>query len=147
MRAPGRRSRRSRRKRSRLRNRMKVKTTKAAKFSDDKATSNNVSEAVSGDNIGAILKSCCDAISASINNTAAPSSQGVMRRDRVFLMLESSLSLTDCCNRFRSEEFLKVYHATYRKPDRWLASGVRASLPAKNAKDSQSLRACWSGRM
>ena len=27
-----------------------------------------------------------------------------MRRDRVFLMLESSLSLTDCCNWFRPEE-------------------------------------------
>src|ERR1041384_637427 len=118
MRAPGRRSRRSRRKRSRLRNRMKVKTTKAAKFSDDKATSNNVSEAVSGDNIGAILKSCCDAISASINNTAAPSSQGVMRRDRVFLMLESSSSLTDYATGFGLKNWAKVYHVRCQKPDR-----------------------------
>jgi hypothetical protein len=33
-------------------------------------------------------------MSASIINTDAPSSHGVTRRDRVFLMLESSLSLT-----------------------------------------------------
>src|ERR1041384_3184482 len=143
MRAPGRRSRRSRLRRNRLRNRMNEKTTKAAKFSDDKATSSNVSEAVSGDNTGAILKSCCDAISASISNTEAPSSHGVTRRDRVFLMLESSLSLTDCCNRFRSEEVVKVYHVRRQKPDH----GARASLPAQNAKHSQSLRACRSGQM
>src|SRR5256885_17054109 len=130
MRAPGRRSRRSRLRRSRLRNRMNVKTTKAAKFSDDNATSSNVSEAVSGDKTGAILKSCCDAMSASIINTAAPNSQGVTRRDRVFLMLESSLSLTDCGNWFGLKNFVKVYHATYQKPDRWPVGGARASLPA-----------------
>jgi hypothetical protein len=79
---------------------MNEKTTNAAKFSDDNASSSNVSDAVSGDKTGAILKSCCDAMSANIINTDAPSSHGVTRRDRVFLMLESSLSLTDCSNRF-----------------------------------------------
>src|SRR5438105_11629786 len=108
---------------------MNVKTTKAAKFSDDKATSSNVSEAVSGDKTGAILKSCCDAMSASIINTDAPRSHGVTRRDRVLLMLESSLSLTDCCNRF-GLKLAKVYHATHQKP----LCGARASLPAKNAE-------------
>src|SRR2546421_7641821 len=86
---------------------MNEKTTKAAKFNDDNATSNSVSEAVSGDKTGAILKSCCDAISASIINTDAPRSHGVTRRDRVLLMLESSLSLTDCCNRFGLKNWRK----------------------------------------
>src|ERR1051326_608039 len=127
MRAPGRRSRRSRLRRNRLRNRMNEKTTKAAKFSDDKATRSKVSEAVSGDKTGAILKSCCDAISASIINTEPPRSHAVTRRDRVFLMLESSLSLTDCCNWFRPEELAKVYHAPHQKPDQQPVCGAGAS--------------------
>src|SRR5256885_14582368 len=116
MRAPGWRSRRSRLRRNRLRNRMNEKTTKAAKFSDDNATSNNVSEAVSGDKTGAILKSCCDAMSASIVNTDAPRSHGVTRRDRVFLMLECSLSLTDCCNRFGLKNWRKFITQRIRSP-------------------------------
>src|SRR5436309_15014583 len=109
---------------------MNVKTTKAAKFSDDKATSSNVSEAVSGDNIGAILKSCCDAISASIINTNAPRSHGVTRRDGLLFTLEASLSLTDCCNRFGLKNWRKFSTQRIRSPTvgRPWSAGILARL-------------------
>src|SRR5258707_8904106 len=59
---------------------MKVKTTKAAKLSDDNAYSSNVSEPVSGGTTAHTLKSCCATMIASRTKTNPPSSQGTFRR-------------------------------------------------------------------
>src|SRR5439155_20420110 len=59
---------------------MKLKTTKAAKFSEDNAYSKSVSEPVSAGTTAHRLKSCWATMIASRTKTSPPSNQGTLRR-------------------------------------------------------------------
>src|SRR5712691_10879396 len=98
---PSRRSRRSRRSFSKLRSRMKLKTTKAAKLSDESAYRSNVSEPVSGGTTAHTLKSCCATMIASSSKTKPPSSHGTVRRRLDLRTLLSSKLLVGLLTRKR----------------------------------------------
>src|SRR5258708_28026052 len=72
---------------------MKVKTTKAAKLSDDNAYSSSVSEPVSGGTTAHTLKSCWATMIASRTKTNPPRSQGTLRRRGRILLDSLKLSV------------------------------------------------------